>query len=612
MPAARLPDDEQQRQSALDSYHIVDTAPDQRFDLLADLARDLFGMPVALVSLIDRDRQWFKTALGLDAKQTPRAQAFCAHAILCPDEVLVVPDAALDPRFADNALVTGETGIRFYAGAPIRGDDGHGLGTLCLIDKQPRELDADGRRRLQALAASVGALMELHRKTLQLHEAATRDPLTGLGNRRSFEVQLASAVEQALSGLPCALLALDLDGFKAVNDARGHVAGDAVLREVAGRISAATRAADLVARVGGDEFTILASGPIATEQARSLADRVLQELAAPFALDGEAVALSASIGVALCPADAIDAAGLARAADDALHAAKRTGRGAARLAGEPESPRAEPPAASAVRLRQRPLQNDLRDAIEDGALRLHWQPYVDMDTLAVAGHEALCRWTHPVRGAIPPSVFVPLAENSGLIARLDGWVMRAACAAAAAWPGDQRVSVNLSPYWFGRGDALGLVQECLSASGLPASRLTVELTERTLIEHHDAARSQIVSLQATGVRVALDDFGVGYASLRYLASLPIDVVKLDRAFVALIGTGPRPDSVARLILQMGRALGVTVCAEGVETQEQLDFIRREGGSLVQGFLLARPAGKARHALARSAMRKLRSTDEPPS
>jgi diguanylate cyclase (GGDEF)-like protein len=583
MPAASLPADEQERLAALISMHVLDTDPDPRIDSFVRLTADLYDTPIALVSLVDHSRQWFKAGVGLQVREAPRDYAFCSHAILTPDEVMVVEDATTDPRFADNPLVLGEPRIRFYAGATVRSPSGKALGTLCVIDTRPRTMDANGRGRLQVMAATVSTLLDLHRTAVELRLAATHDGLTGLANRALFDQRLDAAVADALTGRPCALVLLDLDRFKPVNDRLGHMAGDQVLRCVAERLRGAVRGGDLVARFGGDEFAILLADPADEAAAAKLVRRIQAAFSLPMALEGEQVWIQTSIGVAHCPLDAQEAGNLIRAADQALYQAKRSGSGLAVMAGD-------------RRLRRRKLvtpgqelEADLRAALDTDALSIHWQPYVDSATGEVSGFEALTRWRRPGHGDVSPSVFIPFAEASALIARLDAWMLGRACREAASWPTPRRVSVNLSAYWFGGADLVPLVRDCLARSGLAASRLCVEITERTLIVAKDVARDQIDALRAMGVRVALDDFGIGFSSLGYLRDLPFDVLKLDRSFVSVLGVDARADRVAGAILALGHMLGMTVCAEGVETVAQRDYLRRERCDLMQGYLFGAPA-----------------------
>lgn len=341
MPMAATPRDEADRLAELLSYEILDTPVDPRFQVFVELAAAFFEVPIALVSLVDAERQWFKAEIGLGAVcETSREMSFCAHAILAPHEVMVVEDARLDARFADNDLVTGSPHIRFYAGAAIVGARGHALGTLCIIDVRPRLMDAAGRRQLAALATGVGSVLELHHSLQQMQRAALHDPLTGLANRSWFEPELQRAVQAAGAGTGCAVLCLDLDRFKIINDTYGHAQGDAVLRDVACRLRSVIRPTDLAGRLGGDEFAILMRGPFPPSAPQRLGMRILSALASPVVLEGAEFTIGGSIGYACAPPHR-DAGKMLLAADKALYAAKQAGRG--RVVAAPE-----PPAAAAV------------------------------------------------------------------------------------------------------------------------------------------------------------------------------------------------------------------------------------------------------------------------
>ena len=328
---APLPSNETARLVALHDYGILDTPADPRTDVFVRLAADLFETPISLVSLVDKDRQWFKAAVGLDASETSRDLAFCAHAILAPTEVMVVEDAGLDPRFAGNALVTGAPHIRFYAGAPVVSPEGFPLGTLCVIDRKPRKLDEAGRRRLADLAMGAASVLDLHRIAARLQHLATHDPLTGLANRALFQPTLEAAVQDAVTGgASCAVLYLDLDRFKLINDRFGHAGGDLVLRAAADRLRGSIRDSDIAARLGGDEFAVLLSGANDSATAYETASRIIEAFAAPVYIDNEPITIGTSIGFAMAPTDGQDSATLMRLADAALYHAKATGRGTSR------------------------------------------------------------------------------------------------------------------------------------------------------------------------------------------------------------------------------------------------------------------------------------------
>ena len=582
MPDAPYPDDEAARLAELFSYDILDTAADPRFETFIALARQIYDVPIALVSLVAADRQWFKAAAGLGSVcETSRGASFCAWAILKPDQVMVVEDAARDPRFIDNPLVTGHPHIRFYAGAPIIGAGGHALGSLCVIDTRPRRLDAAGCRQLALLADGIASVLELHRGLQQMKRVATHDPLTGLANRALFEPELEAAALLALNGANCAVLCLDLDRFKMVNDTYGHATGDALLCETARRLRSVIRPSDLAARLGGDEFAVLMRGPFPREAPQRLAERILLAFAQPAMVHGSRIPIESSIGHAGTPPQC-EGASLLRAADLALYQAKNTGRGT--IVGAPR----HNPASSGPPPTGTSLEHDLRQSLASGGFTLNWQPYFSTASGVVEGFEALLRWDRPGHGPVPPAVFIPVAESSGLIVGIDAWVLEQACAAAARWPTQADVSVNISPHWLCMADVSNTVANLIERTGLAARRLVLELTERSVINFPMQVRERIRELHALGVKLALDDFGIGYSSLSCIKDFAFDKLKLDRSFIQDVETQARAREVARAILALGRALDMSVCAEGVETRYQLDFLRAGGCDLVQGYLLGRP------------------------
>jgi diguanylate cyclase (GGDEF)-like protein len=377
-----------------------------------------------------------------------------------------------------------------------------------------------------------------------------------------------------------AVLCLDLDHFKSVNDTLGHPVGDSLLKAVAERLRQKVRDTDIVARLGGDEFAIV---QIAAEQPRGaivLADRLIEALSKPFDLTGHQLVIGTSIGIALAPSDGLDTDQLIKNADMALYRAKADGRGVFRFF-EPEM--------DAKMQARRTLEIDLRKALVEGEFELFYQPLVNLQSNEISGFEALLRWNHPTRGLVPPSEFIPIAEEMGLIVPLGEQVLRQACTEAAGWPGDIRVAVNLSPVQFKSKTLALAVTTALASSGLPPQRLELEITESVLLQDNEATLTTLHQLRALGVRISMDDFGTGYSSLSYLRSFPFDKIKIDQSFVQDM-SGGEDDSVAiiRAVAGLGRNLGMATTAEGVETQEQLGYLRQEGCSEVHGYLFSRP------------------------
>jgi diguanylate cyclase (GGDEF)-like protein/PAS domain S-box-containing protein len=409
---------------------------------------------------------------------------------------------------------------------------------------------------------------------------AFHDALTGLPNRAVFADHLARTVARAdETSDQVALLCVDLDGLKAVNDMFGQSAGDSLLLAAAQRLRSAVRGHELVARLGGDEFAVVQAGGEQPGHAGLLARRVIEALAEPFALGADTVRISASVGVALFPADAADAETLIKNADMALYRAKADGRGTARFY--------EAAMDEALR-RRRQLEGDLRQAIGQGELCVHYQPLADLESGSILGFEALLRWSHQRLGEIGPATIIPLAEESGLILRLGQWVLREACAEAAGWTPALKLSVNLSPLQFTQSDLAAEVEAILAETGLDPERLELEITESLLIKDTEQAIAILERLKALGVRISMDDFGTGYSSLGYFRMFPFDKVKIDRSFIRDMIDKPQARAIIRSVIGLGRGLGVPVVAEGVETEAQLEALRAEGCDQVQGYWISRP------------------------
>jgi diguanylate cyclase (GGDEF)-like protein len=408
---------------------------------------------------------------------------------------------------------------------------------------------------------------------------AHHDGLTGLANRALLADRLAQAIAHAdRGGTHLATLALDLDHFKEVNDTLGHAAGDYILREVAKRLLGVVRATDTVARIGGDEFVIIQTDVGQPSGAVELARRIIQTLSDPFEFSCQRIDQSTSVGIALYPADGGTADLLLRSADVALYRAK-VDRGVFRLF--------EPGMDQRLRER-RELEHELRHAIGTNQLTLHFQPQVTCETGAVTGFEALMRWHHPTHGWISPETFIPIAEERGLIEELGAWALEDACSTAMTWLSPLRIAVNLSAAQFRSNRLPEIVADTLSRTGLPATRLELEITETLLIHDPEQALTALEALKAMGVHIALDDFGTGYSSLSYLRRFPFDRIKIDKSFVQALQEDPATHSIVEAILAMGRSLNMAVTAEGVETEQQLAILRGQNCLEAQGFLAGRP------------------------
>ncbi len=424
------------------------------------------------------------------------------------------------------------------------------------------------RRTAVAIAAGESRLRHL----------AMHDPLCGLPNRIFFTERLEAVIEEVQNGRsPAAVFYIDLDHFKDVNDTLGHHVGDELIRDVTLRLSHTLRGDDLVARLGGDEFAVISALGDDTAKVMALAQRMIAAICAPYAIGGHNIVIGASIGIAVIDKNCAGAADIMRYADMALYRAKNEGRNRACIYDE---------AMDQDLSNRKLLEADLRDAIARGQLQLLYQPIVNKSGEQLVGVEALCRWTHPERGEIPPSEFIAIAEHSGLIIELGAWVLRKACLDGKAWP-ELTVAVNVSPLQFRRTDFCKLVERTLAETDFDPSRLELELTESVLIGNVDIAEAAMIRLKELGVRVALDDFGTGYSSLLYLRRFPFDKLKIDRSFVRSIEKAADAAAIVHAVVGLGRGLGMKVTAEGVETADQQLFLRAAGVHSMQGFRFGR-------------------------
>lgn len=438
-------------------------------------------------------------------------------------------------------------------------------------------------RRMMAGGGSVIILEDVterkHAQERILH-LAKYDELTGLANRTQFRERITdmlATLHRNENNL--AIHLIDLDRFKTINDTLGHPIGDKLLKEVAFRLIEVMGAADIITRFGGDEFVVLQTGADSRQGVETLAQRLVKALQEPFAVDGHRIDIGASIGIAMAPADGTDVDQLLKKADMALYAAKNSGGGShCFFAGEMEHAAQE----------RRTLELDLRQAIATDQFQLHYQPLVDLRSGRMTSCEALLRWTHPLRGNIPPSVFIPVAEETGLIIALGEWILNTACAEAADWPSDVKVAVNLSPVQF-KDRSLGLqVVAALARSGLPAQRLELEITERVLLEESDGTMATMKQLKDLGVGISLDDFGTGYSSLNYLRRFPFTKIKIDQSFIRDLGEERDARAIIRAVAELGAGLDKIVVAEGIETEEQLRLVSAQGCHEGQGYYFSPP------------------------
>ena len=526
---------------------VVKTARESRYTLINRAGEKLFGL--------SREEIIEKTPHDIfDDERASRVLTHDAESLLS-EQPLIIPDHAINTRKQGVRLVTSKK-------VSIKGADGKPEYILTLIDDVTERRQAE--RRVAHLAHS--------------------DALTDLPNRASFNERLSSTLTSAeAAGGSFAMLCMDLDGFKRINDAYGHVVGDLLLCQVADRLRIAADAV-FVARLGGDEFTVIAdirdrSGVV------QLADRLLAAFVDDFDVDGHRLTQATSIGIAIYPADGADAKTLVSNADAALYRAKAEGSGSIRFFDAEMGGRLHERAA---------LQNDLKSAIQHNELHLHYQPQVKMSG-EITGFEALARWSSPKRGTVSPAEFIPVAEESSLILVLDEWVLREACREAASWDTPLNIAVNISPVDFRHGDLPRLIHSILLETGLAPRRLELEITEGVLIDDLSRAVSILLRLKSLGVRIALDDFGTGYSSLSYLRAFPFDRIKIDRSFISDLDSNHHSTAIVHAVIGLGRSLDIPTLAEGVETQAQHAFLVQEGCNEAQGYLTGRPLAIANYA-----------------
>ncbi|MGG7604767.1 putative bifunctional diguanylate cyclase/phosphodiesterase [Massilia sp. BKSP1R2A-1] len=616
MQRPRIPTDEAQRLAALHATRLLGSAPEESFDRITRTAARLFDVPIALISLVDRDRQWFKSRVGLDACETSREISFCAHAIL-RDEPMVVPDAARDARFVDNPAVTGDPHVRFYAGVQLYSLDRMKIGTLCVVDRRPRELDPGDLDALRDLAHTVEQLMYSRQLALaaqslsadlreerarhgapdspvgspltgELEWLVSHDVLTGLPNRQEMLRAIAASIARCREhGRPALVACLNIDRFKRFNELLGHRVADDILVNIARSVQALLREGDLLARSGSDEFLILLHARSDHPEPERALERIMAVANRAIPAPGGEIALTFSIGTALMPGDGIDADALLNNAVTAMRYAKKQGRGEIQ------------PYSASLRTessRRLTLESHLRRALAQDELFVEYQPKVDLRSGRLAGFEALVRWRHPEFGVIPPDEFIPIAEETGLIIPISDWVLRTAVVQLGAWRAAGLdvvpVAVNLSARQFLQSDVVASVTALLEESGVPPELLELELTES--VSMADPERSVVVmrGLGELGVTMSIDDFGTGYSSFGYLKRLPLDKLKIDKSFVQDMGHSAESAAIVQAIVAMAHRLRLAVIAEGGETAEQVAALRKADCDQLQGYYYSKPLSAA--------------------
>ncbi|CAO3357608.1 sensor domain-containing phosphodiesterase [Azospirillum melinis] len=580
-PLAPIPAREEDRLAMLQRYELLDTPAEAAFDQITRLAAKLLKVPVALISLVDRDRQWFKSRVGLPVQETPREHAFCAHA-LDSDALLVVGDARQDERFADNPLVTGDPNIRFYAGAPLRTADGLALGTICVIDDQPRPpLTPEEEEALRDLSAMTMAHIEARRAVGYLH------PVTSLSNRFRFLADADALADDPASGSGMAVVidAAASQQYAELTRVLGQVCADAFEVDCARRIAACLPDRTRLYHLSPARFAFILLSGGDGDLAATL-DRVSAAVRNPFQYQGVPIATSSGIGFVHRSDVAAESVELLRAATSAAHQSLETQK--PWCAYDEEQDRAAHRAFLLLR--------SLTEAM-DGQDQLHmaYQPKVDLRTDRCIGAEALLRWTHPELGPISPAEFVPLAERTALVRPLTEWVIGAVLTQVAQW--HRRgialpVSINISMLDLGSGDFTDRVEALLARHDVRADWIDFEVTESALMTDRAEVDRQLLRLRRLGIEVEIDDFGTGQSALSYLKDIPATAVKIDQRFIRSIASERSDQIMVRSTIDLAHDLGYLVIAEGVETDEAYDWLRLHGCDFGQGYLISRPLAPA--------------------
>ena len=574
-----------------------DQLPEESFDRIARLAAGALRSPVAIVSLLDADRHVVKSSVGLTGRsrvwrKVPLALRY-ARQVVTTGRPLFIGNTKDSGDVAEVTPGPTQDGVA-YAVTPIMTTDGQVIGTVCVIDTAPHAWTHVEINCLMDVASALVTELELvsdlsvKRQTQEhLLYSTLHDALTGLPNRSLFTERLRHAMRRSARHPDdlFAVLFLDLDRFKEVNDNLGHFAGDELLRAVARRLEMCLRPEDTVARLSGDEFAILLESITETSDAGRVAQRIEEALSFPINLAGADVTTSASMGIVTSSMLHDQPEQLLRSADMAMYRAKAAGRARYELFDR---------AMHTDALERLQLETDLRRAVELGEFTLHYQPLVSLRTGRITGLEALVRWDHPVRGLVHPAEFIPVAEETGLIVPIGRWVLIEACTKIREWqkqfPREQplTIGVNLSVKQFSQPDLVELIRQAIEITGVLPSSLRLEITESAIIDKGHAAATMLSDIRNLGAQVYLDDFGTGYSSLSYLHGLPIDAIKIDREFVSSMDTDDKNLRLVRTILTLAEIVGVRAEAEGISTSEQLKELRSLNCEQGQGYLFSAP------------------------
>ncbi len=530
-------------------------------------------IPVSVMVKSVRDRRYLLVNRSGERFMDKSREEMIGHRV---DEVHDADQATFIKHRDDTAIrMHGTVVAEEY---PVKTDDGMRLYLA------RRVAVADAGKEPQYIVQTNEDITDRRQTESRMAHMAFHDGLTDLPNRAAFVQALDQMIEACAGSDEFAVVSIDIDRFKEINDVFGHVVGDRLLVEVSQRLKSAAQGA-VVARLGGDEFGLIVDGE-QPKAGRALAERLIEAMHAEFLIDDKTIHAAATAGISIFPRNGKDAAALLANADAALFRAKAEARGSVRVF--------EAEMDQQIRDR-RAMHQDLSNALKNGELQMHYQPQARTGR-DIVGFEALVRWIHPTRGFVSPAEFIPLAEDSGLIVEMGEWILRESCREAATWKKPLQIAVNLSPVQFLHGDLVGLVHSILLETGLTPGRLELEITEGVLIRDFDRSLALLRRLKSLGVRIAMDDFGTGYSSLSYLQSFPFDKIKIDRAFIMNLGVNPQSAAIVRAVIGLGHGLDVPIVAEGVETGDQLAFLAEEHCDQVQGYYIGKPAPIRQYAL----------------
>jgi diguanylate cyclase (GGDEF)-like protein len=579
-----VPENERDRLRSLYKYDVLDTPPNDNFDRLTEIAERDLGVSVAAITFVDEDRQFVKSCAGASGGDSPRDESYCSYTILS-DEPMIVEDSREDERFGKNYAVVDGREVRSYAGYPLITEEGHAIGAFCVFSFEPRTFSQSDLDLLRLLRDQAMGLITTHHHEEELRELAHYDSLTGFPKRHRFMEHLETLLnEPPTSEQTTAVGHIDITRFRRVNETLGHTAADEVLGTVASRLDELLPEEALKTRILGDEFLFVLPDVASKDEVRTLSKEVLSTLREPIDIHNESFLFSARIGLSMYPETGSTAENLIRQADAALKETSTEASGSVKFyLTDMDTPS----------LRDGNLEQDFLIALYNDELTLNYQPKVDLSDRTVSGMEALIRWTHSDVGFVPHPTIISLAETLGVMADLGDWVMETACRQVQSWNQNYdralELGVNVSALEFQQGQSfVESVDEILERTGFPDDQLIVEITETEAMHDMDFTIDLLNALKNIGVQVAIDDYGTGQSSLEYLARFPDPILKIDRTFIDGVTRDAAKKAIVRSTVNMASELGLRTIAEGVEQEEEEDFLRDLDCDDYQGYYFSKP------------------------